>query len=87
MTVSEDLPSARMQNENGIQQTYQFFEMTGADTVSRIFEFYERDYLKDTAENKSIKYVFFHSSGYASPNYTFEYYIDYGVNYKKHLYY
>ena len=76
-----------MQNENGIQQTYQFFEMTGADTVSRIFEFYERDYLKDTAEKKSIKYVFFHSSGYASPNYTFEYYIDYGVNYKKHLYY
>jgi len=68
-------------------ETYKFFEVIKTDSVNQIFEFYEKQYLKDTAANKKRKYVFFHSSGYSAPNYTFEYYIDYGMNYKKHLYY
>lgn len=68
-------------------ETYKFFETIETDSVNQIFEFYKNEYLKDTVGNKLKKYVFFHSSGYAAPNYTFEYFVDYGINYKEHLYY
>lgn len=75
------------QGSNYPNETFKFFEQINKDSVNQIFEFYENEYLKDTVNNKQRKYIFFHSSGYSSPNYTFEYFIDYGMNYKKHLYY
>jgi hypothetical protein len=68
-------------------ETYKFFEVINADSVNQIFEFYENEYLKDTITNRLKKYIFFHSSGYADSNYAFEYFVDYGLNYKMHLYY
>ncbi len=68
-------------------ETFKFFEVVSKDSVIRIFEFYKNEYLKDTVKNMKRKYVFFNSSGYSYPNYYFDYYVDYGKNYKRHLYY
>ena len=67
--------------------TFRYFEVISKDSVNEIFEFYERDYLKDSVMNKQKKYIYILSSGYQAPNYTFEYHVDYGKNYKSHLYY
>lgn len=67
--------------------TYKFFEVVNNDSINQISEFYVKEYLKDTMTNKQRKYIFFHSSGYSNPNYTFEYNVDYGMNFKKYLYY
>ncbi|WP_290796225.1 DUF6843 domain-containing protein [Flavihumibacter sp. UBA7668] len=67
--------------------TYKYFEVNVDESVNQIFEFYENEYLKDTLNNRYKKYIYYHSSGYTAPNYTFEYFVDYGVNYKKYLFY
>ena len=67
--------------------TYKYFEVINKDSVNQIFEFYMNDYFKDTVINKDKKYIFYHSSGYSAPNYTFVYYVDYGMNYRNHLNY
>ena len=67
--------------------TYQYFELTNTDSLNQIFEFYENEFLKDTISNKEKRYIFYHSSGFSAPNYTFEYYVDFGENYKKYLFY
>lgn len=69
------------------KQTFRYFEVINKDSVNEIFEFYEKDYLKDSVLNKQKKYIYILSSGYEAPNYTFTYYVDYGMNYKSHLYY
>lgn len=65
--------------------TFKFFEGWYSD-ANRIFEFYEKAYLQDLERNKTKKYIFYHSSGYSYANNVFEYYVDYGANYKKYLY-
>jgi hypothetical protein len=67
-------------------KTFKYFEVITKDSVNEIFEFEKNEYLRDTVGKKQKKYVFFLSSGYSAPNYTFEYYVDYGINYKNHLY-
>ncbi len=68
-------------------ETLRFFERVSGDSLKEIPEFSEHEYLKDTIGNKEKKYVFFVSSGYSKPYYTFQYDVDYGANYKKHNYY
>jgi hypothetical protein len=75
------------QGSTNPNETYKIFEVVETDSINQIFEFYENEYIKDTVNNKQRKYIYFHSSGYSAPNYTFEYYVDYGMNYKKHQYY
>jgi len=67
-------------------ETFKYFEVINNDSLSEIFEFYKYEYLKDTIANRQKKYIFFISSGYTNPNYTFEYCVDYGMNYKNHPY-
>lgn len=67
-------------------KTFNFFEVINKDSTSQIFEFYKEEYLKDTIRNRQKKYVFFLISGYSNGNYCFDYDVDYGMNYKNHLY-
>ena len=68
---------------------FECFEMTGNNDVKEIPFFDSDTYWQDTLHNKDKKYMFYISRGYenltgSDPNYVLEYYIDYGVNYKKH---
>lgn len=69
------------------KQTFRYFEVINKDSVNEMFEFYEKDYLRDSVMNKQKKYIYILSSGYKANNFTFEYSVDYGMNYKNHLYY
>jgi hypothetical protein len=72
-------------------KTYRYFESINSDSILEIKEFYKSEYLKDTSGQKeSKKYVFYISSGFQnpdgkSPNYTYDYAVDYGRNYKNYV--
>ena len=65
-------------------QTLRYFEIINKDSVKEIFQFEKNAFLQDTITNKNKKYVFFTASGYRNPGYFFEYYIDYGSNFRKY---
>lgn len=67
-------------------KTFRYFEVITEDSVIEIPEFNENEFLKDTATNNLNKYIFYLSSGYEAPDYVYQYYVDYGINYRSHFY-
>ena len=68
------------------RQTVKYFERISDDSTNELFEFFEHEYLRGTLRNGGKKYIYFVSSGYSRPNFTIQYDVDFGRNYKKHLF-
>lgn len=71
-------------------KTWKFYEIYSKDSMTEIPEYDKNEFLKDPYRNANRKYAFYHSSGLennaegTNPNYTLDYYIDSGKNYKKY---
>lgn len=68
-------------------KTFRYFEIVSKDSVNEIYEFSKKDYIEDSLARQKQKFVFITSSGHSGDDYKIVYYVDYGKNYRSHLYY
>lgn len=64
--------------------TFKYFEFINQNKVKELREFDPNEFYSDSVKNRYKKYIYFIASGYKSPYYCYEYYVDYGINHKKY---